>query len=250
MRVIPERAAWGWQSSLATRALTPCTSACCRHAGGQPNVRFRKLWHCVSAFHSLVSTGSFIPIYILPTVWICKTQEKKILQEAKDCIKYYLLQIRQMKAVCDEAEMADFSKSSFLFPDTNPNKTKVMEDWFFILKQYLKASLMGCGSGNVLSEHSACFRKPPCLPWEGVAGTCHWQSSPDEWASIHPPGARLLTSNSDKCANAACQPRLSEWLTSYNNARLDYSESCGRGAGLPTGLLGAGGGALAIRDGS
>lgn len=146
-----------------------------------------------------------------------------------------------MKAVCDEAEMADFSKSSFLFPDTNPNKTKVMEDWFFILKQYLKASPMGCGSGNVLSEHSACFRKPPCLPWEGVAGTCHWQSSPDEWASIHPPGTRLLTSNSDKCANAACRPRLSEWLTSYNNARLDYSESCGRGAGLPTGLGGEGG---------
>lgn len=30
-----------------------------------------------------------------------------------------------MKAVCDEAEMADFSKSSFLFPDTNLTKQRL-----------------------------------------------------------------------------------------------------------------------------
>lgn len=51
--------------------------------------------------------------------------------------------------------MAGFCKPSSLFPDINPNKTKVMEDLFFILKHYLKTFLMYQQSSDVLQKHPA-----------------------------------------------------------------------------------------------
>lgn len=116
-----------------------------------------------------------------------------------------------------KAKMAEFCKPPFLFPDTNHNKTKDMEELFFILKRYFK--MFRCTVEAVMLYKSTL---PVSEGLGGGSGACHWQSSLDEWASIHPAGTGLLTPNNDKWASAISSS--SARLTSYATTRPAYSE--------------------------
>ena len=116
------------------------------HLGSLLNVRCGKVCHYVSVLHALVTTHIISFLFIFSQFYESEKPGKIFKLRSKKLYK-----VLSTNSVA-EAEMADFGKPPFLFPD-NPNKTKVRKDLLFALKRYRhclsqEATLPGLGGGR------------------------------------------------------------------------------------------------------